>query len=50
MENHPPGKDPSNKIANLIGTAANYAGSAKANKVNSLTLAKLANDMSHSVH
>lgn len=44
MENHPPGKDPSNKIANLIGTAANYAGSAKANKVNS------ANDMSYSVH
>ncbi|KAH7668536.1 Integrin alpha N-terminal domain-containing protein [Dioscorea alata] len=32
VENHPPGKDPSNKIANLIGKAANYAGSAKANK------------------
>ncbi|KAJ0968495.1 hypothetical protein J5N97_025412 [Dioscorea zingiberensis] len=32
VENHPPGKDPSNKIATIIGKAANYAGSAKSNK------------------
>ncbi|KAF2312355.1 hypothetical protein GH714_034340 [Hevea brasiliensis] len=32
-ENHPPGKDSSNKISNIIGKAANYAASAKSKKV-----------------
>lgn len=32
-ENHPPGKDSSKKISNLIGKAANLAGSAKPKKV-----------------
>jgi hypothetical protein len=32
-ENHPPGKDSTKKISNLIGKAANYAGSAKSKKV-----------------
>lgn len=32
-ENHPPGKDSTGKIPNLIGTAAKYAGSAKSKKV-----------------
>ena len=32
-ENHPPGKDDSKKISNLIGKAAKYAGSAKSKKV-----------------
>ncbi|CAI0392947.1 unnamed protein product [Linum tenue] len=31
-ENHPPGKDSSKKISNLIGKAATYAGSAKSKK------------------
>ncbi|CAL5366307.1 unnamed protein product [Camellia sinensis] len=31
-ENHPPGKDSTKKISNLIGKAANYAGSAKSKK------------------
>ncbi|CAL0314460.1 unnamed protein product [Lupinus luteus] len=31
-ENHPPGKDTSKKISNIIGKAANYAGSAKSKK------------------
>ncbi|KAJ7953063.1 FG-GAP repeat-containing protein [Quillaja saponaria] len=31
-ENHPPGKDSTKKISNLIGKAANYAGSAKPKK------------------
>ncbi|KAJ0968484.1 hypothetical protein J5N97_025401 [Dioscorea zingiberensis] len=44
VENHPPGKDPSNKIATIIGKAANYAGSAKSNKVGSLFLGKGVND------
>lgn len=34
-ENHPPGKDSTKKISNLIGKAANYAGSAKSKKVRS---------------
>lgn len=32
-ENHPPGKDASKKISNIIGKAAKYAGSAKSKKV-----------------
>lgn len=32
-ENHPPGKDSTQKISNLIGKAAKYAGSAKPKKV-----------------
>ena len=32
-ENHPPGKDSTGKIPNLIGKAAKYAGSAKSKKV-----------------
>ncbi|KAL8211161.1 hypothetical protein R6Q57_005598 [Mikania cordata] len=32
-ENHPPGKDSSKKISNLIGKAANFANSAKTKKV-----------------
>ncbi|KAG5535994.1 hypothetical protein RHGRI_023699 [Rhododendron griersonianum] len=32
-ENHPPGKDSTGKIPNLIGQAAKYAGSAKSKKV-----------------
>lgn len=32
-ENHPPGKDSSKKISNIIGKAVNYAGSAKPKKV-----------------
>lgn len=32
-EHHPPGKDDSKKISNLIGKAAKYAGSAKSKKV-----------------
>ncbi|XP_010934095.3 uncharacterized protein [Elaeis guineensis] len=32
VEHNPPGKDSSNKIANVIGKAADYAGSAKAKK------------------
>lgn len=32
-ENHPPGKDSTKKISNLIGQAANYANSAKTKKV-----------------
>jgi hypothetical protein len=32
-ENHPPGKDSTKKISNLIGKAAQYAGSAKSKKV-----------------
>lgn len=32
-EHHPPGKDSTKKISNLIGKAANYAGSAKSKKV-----------------
>ena len=32
-ENHPPGKDSSKKISNIIGKAASYAGSAKSKKV-----------------
>lgn len=32
-ENHPPGKDSTKKISNIIGKAANFAGSAKAKKV-----------------
>ncbi|KAL0904280.1 hypothetical protein M5K25_026367 [Dendrobium thyrsiflorum] len=32
VENNPPGKDSSNKIARAIGKAASYAGSAKKNK------------------
>ncbi|KAK7367346.1 hypothetical protein VNO80_09357 [Phaseolus coccineus] len=31
-ENHPPGKDTTKKISNIIGKAANYAGSAKSKK------------------
>ncbi|KAG4403711.1 hypothetical protein GLYMA_01G170600v4 [Glycine max] len=31
-ENHPPGKDSTKKISNIIGKAANYAGSAKSKK------------------
>lgn len=31
-EHHPPGKDSTKKISNLIGKAANYAGSAKSKK------------------
>ncbi|KAE9612967.1 hypothetical protein Lal_00027334 [Lupinus albus] len=31
-ENHPPGKDTTKKISNIIGKAANYAGSAKYKK------------------
>ncbi|KAJ7944224.1 FG-GAP repeat-containing protein [Quillaja saponaria] len=31
-ENHPPGKDSTKRISNLIGKAANYAGSAKPKK------------------
>ncbi|XP_077225920.1 FG-GAP repeat-containing protein [Tasmannia lanceolata] len=31
-ENHPPGKDSSNRIPQLIGKAANYAGSAKSKR------------------
>ncbi|KAL6959989.1 hypothetical protein U1Q18_040135 [Sarracenia purpurea var. burkii] len=32
-ENHPPGKDSTKKISNLIGKAAKYAGSAKSKKI-----------------
>lgn len=32
-ENHPPGKDSTKKISNLIAKAANIAGSAKSKKV-----------------
>lgn len=32
-ENHPPGKDSTGKIPNLIGKAAKYASSAKSKKV-----------------
>ncbi|MCH81546.1 FG-GAP repeat-containing protein, partial [Trifolium medium] len=32
-ENHPPGKDSTKKISNIIGKAANFAGSAKSKKV-----------------
>lgn len=32
-EHHPPGKDSTKKISNLIGKAATYAGSAKSKKV-----------------
>ena len=32
-EHHPPGKDETKKISNLIGKAAKYAGSAKSKKV-----------------
>lgn len=32
-ENHPPGKDSTKKISNLIGKAANFANSAKTKKV-----------------
>ena len=32
-ENHPPGKDDTKKISNLIGKAAKYASSAKSKKV-----------------
>lgn len=32
-ENHPPGKDSSKKISNLIGKAANFANTAKTKKV-----------------
>lgn len=32
-ENHPPGKDSTKKISNLIGKATMYAGSAKSKKV-----------------
>lgn len=34
-ENHPPGKDETKKISNLIGKAAKYASSAKTKKVSS---------------
>lgn len=34
VEKHAPGKDSTNKIANVIGKAAKYANSAKAKKVN----------------
>lgn len=32
-DNHPPGKDSTKKISNIIGKAANFAGSAKSKKV-----------------
>lgn len=32
-ENHPPGKDSTKKISNLIGKAANFANTAKTKKV-----------------
>lgn len=32
-ENHPPGKDSTKRISNIIGKAADYAGSAKSKKV-----------------
>jgi len=33
VENNPPGKDSSNKIASVIGKAADIAGSARSKKV-----------------
>lgn len=33
IDHNPPGKDSSNKIARVIGKAADYAGSAKTKKV-----------------
>lgn len=40
-DNHPPGKDSTKKISNLIGKAAKYAGSAKYNKVKDVTTCML---------
>jgi hypothetical protein len=39
-ENHPPGKDTTKKISNLIGKAAKYASSTKSKKVRSDHISK----------